>query len=270
MAEAMLACQHPSECRGCSCRWKLKMGRHSKTGIERAASFWRSRGARRLGLTELFCISLDQTHPSHSLPATEDPGQPGKDFVSAEALERGIYTCSICEDIIQRINFDFNTPMQTACRTLSDSDLLRFLQRDLANNGVLATTSALEASGPTGTCYHIAAELDKLQTVKWMMETFRSSVHSALDNAKVTALVSKIYRMHIICRDKIETGDDYHGNSEASSRCLLLLMGNDDPSMEELDQVRHGCFCEECVEGLRVSSRVCRAVSSPTGSDNSQ
>lgn len=70
---------------------------------------------------------------------------------------------------------DFETSTQSACRQLLDLDLLRFLQCELGQNGCHATLSSLGQSGPSGTCIHISARYNKIETLKVDDENIRES-----------------------------------------------------------------------------------------------
>ncbi|KAE8310994.1 hypothetical protein BDV41DRAFT_543273 [Aspergillus transmontanensis] len=193
--------------------------------------FWRSCGFRRVGSTDWFGYSMDPGHPANLLKADDDFDAP----------------LTICPSPGMEVFFnDFigmdDHALSERLRTLfSSGSEYQFLHQYVDRQGnTLLHILAIE-SKPESVRRALAYMRDLTSSRNIRGETPLEALQARLEEDRTVGFVNDAMAV---------TADSFTGFSNTSIYCLMLLRDITSPSLEEVDRLRFGCTCGECISGF--------------------
>lgn len=199
--------------------------------------FWRELGFRRIGSSAWFGLSLDPKHPCHRLDAAHD-------FIVPKVPPM---TSGISDDeILPR--------MKAALKCSSDDDSLKILKQlthDEARDGP-HLGSIDTANGDT--ILHLVAVGTRPNCVRFILDRKKSLLHMRNFHGEtpLDALVTKLEEKRTTHRHDAmvkDISDNFAGFSDPDVDCLILLDGSTDLSEANIQRLRYGCSCGQCIYG---------------------
>lgn len=231
---------------------------------DRATTFCRSLGFRRVGSSIWFALAPGNDHPSHQLTSIEDFNPPEAPLSSLHLLLTPFQ--QICDS--PRSHFDQVLSPQPR----EDPDFLEVLQNCLLQKGSAdACWTSQDKDG--NTILHLTASMFNVACVEWVLkQDFGARLLEMRNNRGETPSelvqfkLEKLRTQKVINHVTIPVSDRFEGHSGSAIHCSILLkaLGSMESFIElegqnALRRMARGCTCGQCLKGF-LSPRMSHAL----------
>jgi GNAT superfamily N-acetyltransferase len=231
---------------------------------DRATTFHRSLGFRRVGSTIWFALAPKSDHPSHQLTSTEDFNPPKPPSTSLHSALTPL----------QQIADPPPSPLDRIWnpQPRESPDYLDVLQNCMRENGS-ADACWMSKDKHGNTVLHLTASVFDVACVEWALkQDFGARLLEMRNNRGETPLelvqfkLEKLRTQKVVNQLTIPVSDQFEGHDNNAIRCLVLLKGLGSvkslielQGQDALRRIARGCTCGQCLKGF-LSPRMSHAL----------